>query len=262
VPGGPAGDPDGGWYRGASASRPGISTVNDVTTRSSPAPDSPPTGDASQRGEQTRRLIVDTAVRLFAEQGYDKTTMRAIAGQAGLSVSNAYYYFPSKDHLVQNFYAQILEEHRNAVAPELATQREFADRLLAALRTGVDTMRPYHALAGSFIKVAADPSSPLSPFSPESTPARERSLALFREVVDGATTKIDPELRADLPELLWLLHLGATLFWVYDRSPGQATTRMLVNRVVPLVDRLVGLSSMRVFRPVTREILALYRAVR
>jgi AcrR family transcriptional regulator len=41
-----------------------------------PSPDEP-------RGEQTRRLIVHTAVRLFSEQGYDKTTMRAIAQAAG-----------------------------------------------------------------------------------------------------------------------------------------------------------------------------------
>ena len=63
------------------------------------------------RGEQTKRLIVDTAVRLFREQGYDKTTMRAIAQAAGVSVGNAYYYFPSKDHLVQEFYAQVQDAH-------------------------------------------------------------------------------------------------------------------------------------------------------
>ena len=102
----------------------------------------------------------------------------------------------------------------------------------------------------------------MSPFSDESAPARERSVALFREVVAGSGTKIDPELRADLPELLWLLHMGVTLFWVHDRSAGQARTRLLVDRAVPLVDRLVGLSRLRVLRPVQREIIALYRALR
>ena len=227
-------------------------------------PAAAPTPEAvtGQRGEQTRRLIVDTAVRLFRDHGYEKTTMRAIAQEAGLSVGNAYYYFPSKDHLVQSFYSYLQQEHALAAAPALAGISEFADRLHAVLRTGVDTMRPHHALAGKFIKVAADPGSPLSPFSAESAPAREQSLALFREVVAGTTTKIHPDVRADLPELLWLLHLGVTVFWVHDRSPGQAKTTLLVDRIVPLVDRLVSLSSMRVLRPVTREILAVYRAVR
>ena len=218
--------------------------------------------EPAQRGEQTRRLVVDTAVRLFAEQGYDRTTMRGIAREAGLSVGNAYYYFPSKEHLVQEFYARIQDEHRAALEPLLASRTGFADRLHAAYRTGLDAMRPYHGFAGKFFRIAADPESPVSPFSAESTPARERSVALFREVVAGSTTKIDPELRADLPELLWLLHMGVTLFWVHDRSPGQAKAALLVDRAVPLVDRLVGLSRLKVLRPLTREVIALYRALR
>lgn len=206
--------------------------------------------------------MVDTAVRLFREQGYDRTTMRGIAQEAGLSVGNAYYYFPSKEHLVQEFYGRIQAEHRAALEPLLANATEFADRLHAAFRTGVDVMEPYHAFGGKFFRIAADPQSPMSPFSDESAPARERSVALFREVVAGSSTKIDPDLRADLPELVWLLHMGVTLYWVHDRSPGQARTRLLVDRAVPLVDRLVGLSRLRVLRPVTREIIALYRALR
>jgi AcrR family transcriptional regulator len=201
-------------------------------------------------------------VRLFREQGYDKTTMRAIAQAAGLSVGNAYYYYPSKDHLVQEFYARIQEDHRSAATPALTSTTDFAERLHAALSTGIDVMTPYHAFAGRFFKVAADPSSPLSPFSAESRPARETSVALFRDVVAGSDLKVDDDLRDELPELLWLAHLGVTLYWVHDTSPDQAKTRLLVDRAVPLVDRLVGLSRLRVVRPVTREVLALYRALR
>jgi AcrR family transcriptional regulator len=217
---------------------------------------------AAPAGEQTKRLIIDTAVRLFREQGYDKTTMRAIATAAGLSVGNAYYYFPSKDHLVQEFYTLIQHEHRAAAAKVLATETEFGPRLHGVLTAVFDVMTPYHGFAGKFIKVAADPDSPLSPFSRESGPARKISLEIFRELVAGTVTKIDNELRTDLPDVLWLGQLGATLFWVHDRSPGQRKTRVLIDRAVPLVDRLVGLSRLRVLRPVVRESLALYRMLR
>ena len=43
-------------------------------------------------------------MRLFREQGYEQTTMRAIAREAGVSVGNAYYYFASKEHLIEAFY--------------------------------------------------------------------------------------------------------------------------------------------------------------
>ena len=58
-------------------------------------------------------------MRLFRERGYAQTTMRAIAQEAGVAVGNAYYYFGSKDHLIQEFYAQSQVEHRAAAQPVL-----------------------------------------------------------------------------------------------------------------------------------------------
>jgi AcrR family transcriptional regulator len=155
-------------------------------------------GDSSEgagRGERTRQLVVDTALRLFREQGYDRTTMRAVATEAGLSPGNAYYYFPSKQHLVQHFYAEIQAEHRRRSAAVLAGSTSLHRRLAGVLHAGFDAMTPYHGFAGSFIKVAIEPGAPVSPFSTESADSRELSVALFRDVVDGATTGMDDRLR-------------------------------------------------------------------
>ena len=223
----------------------------------------PATGEpATPRGEQTRQLILDTAMRLFRERGYARTTMRAIAQEAGVAVGNAYYYFGSKDHLIQEFYAETQREHQVVAAPALARERDFAARLAGVLHAGIDVLGPYHAFAGTFFKTAAEPTSPLSPFSAESSAPREASVALFREVLEGSTAKVDPELRPELPELLWLAYMGVVLYWVHDRSPGQARTRQLIDGAVPLVDRLVGLSRLRVLRPVTRQALTLIRTLR
>ena len=88
------------------------------------------------------------------------------------------------------------------------------------------------------------------------------SIALFREALTGSTAKLDDELREALPELLWLGYMGVVLYWVHDRSEGQVKTRQLIDGVVPLVDRLVGLSRLRVLRPVTRQALALIHTLR
>lgn len=201
-------------------------------------------------------------MRLFRERGYTQTTMRAIAKEAGVAVGNAYYYFGSKEHLIQEFYNGTQAEHRAAAQRVLARETDFAARLRGVLHAGIDTNAPYHAFAAAFFKTAAEPTSPLSPFSAESSSAREASIALFREVVDGSTAKIDPELRGDLPELLWLAYMGVVLYWVHDRSPEQTKTRRLIDGAVPLIDRLVGLSRLRVLRPVTREVMELIRGLR
>jgi hypothetical protein len=41
------------------------------------------------------------------------------------------------------------------------------------------------------------------------------------------------------------------LFWVHDGTPGQRRTRRLIDRAVPLIDRVAGPSRLRVLRPVT-----------
>src|SRR5436190_1958133 len=85
-----------------------------------------------------------------------------------------------------------------------------------------------------------------------------RSIAAEAGVsVGNADLKVDPELREELPELLWLFQMGVVLFWVHDRSQQTKRTRMLVRRTVPLIARLAGLSRLRVLRPITRELLSL-----
>src|SRR5262245_686563 len=210
----------------------------------------------------TERLVLDTALGLFREQGYDRTTMRAIATAAGISTGNAYYYFPSKQHLVQHFYVELQDEHRRASQPVLAGTTSLTRRLSGVMHAGIDAMSPYHAFASSFIKVAIQPGSPLSPFSPESAPTRAVSIALFKEVLDGSGVGVDERLRAELPELLWLAYLGLVLYWVHDSSPGQARTRQLIDVAAPLFVKLLRLTRLPVPRTATADVLALVRVVR
>jgi AcrR family transcriptional regulator len=214
------------------------------------------------KSERTREQIVAAALRLFREQGYQGTTMRAVAASAGVSVGNAYYYFSSKEELVQGFYDQMVAEQRATCAEVFATTRDFAERLRGALLAWLAAAEPYHEFAGPFFATAAQPDNPLSPFSQASSPARDASIALYRELVDGSSVQVGAELAATLPELLWLYQLGVILYWVHDRSPDAARTRMLIEHTVPMVTRLVRLSRLPVIRPLARqaaELVALLR---
>ncbi|MEU9982797.1 TetR family transcriptional regulator [Streptomyces sp. NPDC050856] len=211
-------------------------------------------GGVRPKSEQTRTLILETALRLFQERGYDRTTMRAIAQEAGVSVGNAYYYFSSKEHLVQGFYDRIAAEHEAAVRPVLAGGPDLAARIRGTLLTWLDVAEPYHRFAAQFFKNAADPESPLSPFSPESVAAREAAVSVHERVLSGSDTKTAPELRELLPHLMWLMQMGLVLFWVYDRSEGAERSRRLVERTAPIAARAVALSRYRVLRPLVRQV--------
>lgn len=213
------------------------------------------------KAEQTRAGIVDAAMRLFRENGYDATTMRAIADEAGVSLGSAYYYFSGKEELVQAFYDQIQVEHAAAAEAAYGTP-VFADRLRGVMEAFVDVAEPFHDFGGQFFKNAADPASPLSPFSQQSAPARQASTDLFRRAVEGSDLKVSPALRAELPDLLWLLHMGVVLFWVHDDSEGQRRTRTLVAGLVPLVDRSVRLTRLPLVRGLVDDGLGLVRQLR
>ncbi|WP_267243025.1 TetR/AcrR family transcriptional regulator [Streptomyces sp. PR69] len=222
--------------------------------------DKPPAAKAAAqapkapKSEQTRTLILETALRLFQERGYDKTTMRAIAQEAGVSVGNAYYYFSSKEHLVQGFYDRIAQEHQAAVAGILdGREKDLTARIRGVLLAWLDIAEPYHEFAAQFFKNAADPDSPLSPFSPESEGPRQAAIDVHRRVLAGADVKVAAELSEALPQLLWLQQMGLVLFWVYDRSEGCANSRRLVERLAPVTARAISLSRFRVLRPLVKE---------
>jgi AcrR family transcriptional regulator len=220
--------------------------------------DSPPGAEKKPgKGERTRAQILATALELFRERGYEETTMRAIAEGAGVAVGNAYYYFRSKEHLIQAFYERTHEEHLEASREILARERGLRERLAGVMRAKLDTSMPYHRFAGVLFKTAADPASPLNPFSRESEPVRRQSTELFAEVLTGSDSRLTPDLLAALPNLLWVYHMGIILFWIHDSSPGCARSYFLMERSVKLILRLISLFQFPLLRPFLKELLAL-----
>ncbi len=207
------------------------------------------------KGEQTRELILTSALDLLQDHGYEKTTMRAIAERAGVSLGNAYHYFGSKEHMIQAFYHQLHEAHLAVTRPALERETTFKARLLSVMRLKISTLEPYHEFAGVLFKTAADPHSPLNPFAHESAPVRRDSIQLFEELVRDTKARIPDELRKELPYLLWLYHMGIILFWIHDSSPKRARTLRLVDQTVDLLDKLISLASNPLMRPVRKRAL-------
>jgi AcrR family transcriptional regulator len=76
-------------------------------------PDQHSTLRAHRRAE-TQRAIQAHAVRLFAERGYDATTVTDIAEAAGVSPMTVYRHFPTKEDLV------LIDQHGRLVAERVA----------------------------------------------------------------------------------------------------------------------------------------------
>lgn len=212
--------------------------------------------------ERTRAALVDIALRSFRERGYDDTTIRLIAGEAGVSTGNAYYHFPTKNHLVQELYLQVQSEHRDAAAAGLTGTDDLVERLRITYLAGLETIQPFHAFAPGFLSAAMSPRSPINPLSGDSQPARDIAVETFRQAVTGAKRGFPAEFADRVPELLLLAYLLLALFWVYDNSPGQERTRRLVDRGLALLKLGLPLLRMPVLRAPLREFFDMVAEVR
>jgi AcrR family transcriptional regulator len=65
------------------------------------------TGLRERKKARTRRLIADTAARLFAERGYEHVAVTDVAREAEVAEQTVYNYFPAKEQLVTDREEQI-----------------------------------------------------------------------------------------------------------------------------------------------------------
>jgi AcrR family transcriptional regulator len=84
-----------------------------------PAARAIPLGGSRPRGKATATRILDAAETLFAERGYDGTSLRDVATRVGIRIPSLYNHFPSKDAL----YAAVLER---GIGPVVALLTDLA----------------------------------------------------------------------------------------------------------------------------------------
>jgi AcrR family transcriptional regulator len=210
---------------------------------------------SSRKGEETRARIYTAALALFRERGFDAATMRDIAAAAGMSLGAAYHYFPSKDTIVLAYYDDVGAEHERRVRAELRELRSLRDRLRVPFHTKLDILQADRPLMGALIRFAGQPNHPLSFLGPATRSMQLQSMAIFAEALRG--TKLPDDLRTLVPVILWAMHMGILLFFLYDQSPGQQRTRRLVDGSVDLFVVGLKLASVPVFRGFRRKVLAI-----
>ena len=213
------------------------------------------------KAEETRERILDAALTLFREQGFDETTMRDIATKANVATGAAYYYFRSKEELVMAFYVRSANEAREVLPPLIDRSRDLKKRLRAVIDQKFEQFVDHRKLLVALVRIGIDPKHPLSPFGKETAPMRDESIAFFRRAIDESSTKIPRDLTDDLPRLLWMYQMALVLFWLFDESPGQKKTKLLTDGTLDLLVRLIQLSALPLMGPLRKRLLSLVHSV-
>jgi len=96
-----------------------------------------PEGHRERKRRETARRIADAGLRLFIANGYEATTLDAIAAEAGISRRTFFYYFKSKDDIL------------------LSMVGSFDELIAEAFRDEPSTKKPIDATRDALIRVCA-----------------------------------------------------------------------------------------------------------
>jgi AcrR family transcriptional regulator len=175
------------------------------------------TAGTDERRTDTRNLIRAVALELFAEQGYEKTSLREIAERLGVTKAAVYYHYRTKEEILSS----LLDEHlagMDAIVEWAQAQPAGRERRRAVLER-------YSALLAGM----TDDGPPLIRFMQENQTSI-KELAVGAELKSRfqrlSTLLVDPEastadqLRSRLA--LIALHFGA---FAQDAVPGDPQER-------------------------------------
>ena len=168
----------------------------------------------------TRQRIQSVALELFAEQGYDKTSLREIAERLGVTKAALYYHFKSKEDIV----ASLVEDYFGQI-----------DDLVAWGKTLPRTPESRAQVLDRYYRIVADGSGVFRML--QHNQASVNSLAhaknrnLFRERMDalvGLLTEPDAPLAAQLRAAVALASVSFGCMFYADRADDPAQLRDVV----------------------------------
>lgn len=145
-----------------------------------------PEGRRETKRRETHRRITDAAMRLFARDGYEATTVDAIVAEAGIARRTLFHYFGSKDEII------------------LAWQSALPSALHAAILRQAAAPSAFDAVKGGIMAMAADADPEFAVTISRIVRAEERLQASNRakfvhmeEAALDALRSLDPDARED-----------------------------------------------------------------
>jgi AcrR family transcriptional regulator len=153
------------------------------------------------QAEQTRQQILDTAQRLFAERGYDATSLQMIADEMGITKAAVYYYFPAKADILSEALLPGIQRVETLIqeAETIRGRHGRMEHLVNGLADFLVESRQYVLMA------AREPAAKRHKMNAQSEAIRERALTLLYGDNPSAAERLAFSAAVSLPDSLDLM---------------------------------------------------------
>jgi TetR/AcrR family transcriptional regulator, cholesterol catabolism regulator len=203
-------------------------------TKKSPVRAGAAPADALSKSARTRSRILNAAAHVLSVKGYAGTRLSDVAEYAELQAPAIYYYFPSREDLIEEvMYAGIadMRRHLRVALDALPPETSPIDKILAAVEAHLRHELELSDYASASIRNAGQ--------TPERLRARqlreeEAYGRIWRRLFDEA--RADGQLRDDLdPRLAQLLVIGALNWCAEWFDPRRSSVDTVVSNAQVLV---------------------------
>ena len=195
-----------------------------------PSPSSTPTPDprsdrgterGSERPADRKRQILHQAALLFSREGYQATSMRALAEAVGIEAASLYSHYPSKEAMLQAIAWQCADDFFTTVEPIARSPLNVRARLKAMIIAHVEVLLRNQAASAVF----TDEWRHLSPqLRQEYSELRDRYERYFRELIhQGIVENLFRNAEPKYAALILLAALNGTARWYRPDGPMTST---------------------------------------
>ncbi len=211
------------------------------------------TSDAPlSKADLTKAKILEEALKLFREKGFDATTMRDIAATCDMAVGTAYHHFESKEAIVSAYYNWVQVEHLRQVTEYNRSKHSLKQRLEQAFQSKLDIVAGDQKLLGVIMRYIGESEHPLSIFGSKTKELRDEGLQIFKIALGNEAMSTD--LRELTPMVLWTLHMGMLLYFLHDKTQGERTSK-LGNQTLELLLQVFGMVGSPLVQPLIKPVL-------
>src|SRR5215471_11705046 len=177
------------------------------------------TGRRARKSQAIRTRIVNAALSLFQEKGFDATTTKAVARRARVAEGTVFNYFATKEDIALYFF-ELEVDHAMAVVRSNAGLRRapLEEKLFALIQAQLEFLEPHQRFIGAAFIHALRPDSKLG-FSSQALALRNRYVSFVGELIQESMPRDAGGLFAwFVPPVFWIYYLGILLYWLNDSS--------------------------------------------
>ena len=177
-----------------------------------------------------RGRVLDAALELAAEGGYDAVQMRDVAARAQVALGTIYRYFSSKDHLLAACQVELWRAQADRLVDRPPVGSGPAERVVQVMERAMRGAEREPKRTAALITASSSP-------DPAVRDCQAEIMSIMDRVLESAMGEVEPARRAQIALTLRQVWFAWLLGWVNGWNDAATVNRELVTTARMLLDR-------------------------